>query len=83
MRRIFWLAMGVTIGVLVVRKLSAAAEAVKPNALAQRTGRGAANLTDQARLFLADVKAAMRQREHELREGVGLDVDPELSTKEI
>ncbi|WP_106849360.1 hypothetical protein [Blastococcus sp. Marseille-P5729] len=83
MRRIFWLSMGITIGVLVVRKLSAAADAVKPNALAERTGRGAANLADQARLFFADVRTAMRQREHELREGVGLDAGPEPSTKEI
>lgn len=83
MRRLFWLAMGITIGVLVVRKLSMAAEAMKPQALAQRTGRGAAGLADQARLFVADVKSAMHQREDELREGVGLDVEPESTTKEI
>ena len=83
MRRLFWLAMGVTIGVLVVRKLSAAADAMKPNALAQRTGRGAASLMDQARLFAADVKAAMLQREDELREGVGLDAAPDSTGKEI
>lgn len=82
MRGLFWLAMGVTIGVLVVRKLNSAAEAMKPNAIAQRTGRGAADLADQARSFAADVRAAMHQREIELREGAGLDAT-EASTKEI
>lgn len=83
MRRLFWLSMGITIGVLVVRRLSSAAAAVKPNALADRAGRGAANLLDQARGFSADVRASMRQREDELRESAGLDVVTPDSTKEI
>lgn len=83
MRRLFWLSMGITIGVLVVRRLSSAAEAMKPNALAQRTGRGAADIFDQARLFATDVKSAMRQREEELRAGAGLDAVENDPTKEI
>lgn len=83
MRRLFWLSMGITIGVLVVRKLTSAAEAMKPNALAQRTGRGAADVVEQARLFAADVRAAMRQRETELREGAGLDAVDTDPIKEI
>lgn len=83
MRRLFWLSMGVTIGVLIVRRLNSAAAAIKPNALAQRTGRGAADVVDQARLFAADVKTAMRQREEELREGAGLDVIDTEPIKEI
>ena len=34
MRRLFWLAMGITIGALVVRKLSRAADKLTPTALA-------------------------------------------------
>ena len=34
MRRLFWLAMGVTIGVMVVRKLSKAAERLTPRGMA-------------------------------------------------
>ncbi|WP_134323050.1 DUF6167 family protein [Cumulibacter soli] len=83
MRRLFWLSMGITIGVLVVRRLNAAAEAMKPNALAQRTGRGAADLMEQARLFARDVKSGMQQREVELREGAGLDVTGNDPIKEI
>lgn len=83
MRRLFWLSMGITIGVLVVRRLSAAADAMKPNALAERTGRGAADVVDAARLFAADVRSAMRQREEELRESAGLDVVVNDPTKEI
>ena len=33
MRRLFWLVMGITIGVLVVRKLSAAAEKMTPSGM--------------------------------------------------
>lgn len=83
MRRLFWLAMGVTIGVLVVRKLSTAAEAMKPEALAQRTGRGAANAVERLQQFAADVRIAMHQREDELRAGVGLDAEPPTTIKEI
>lgn len=83
MRRLFWLSMGVTIGVLVVRRLNSAAAAMKPNALAQRTGHRAADVVEQARQFAADVRAAMHQREEELRQGAGLDVMDTDPTKEI
>lgn len=83
MRRLFWLSMGVTLGVLVFRKMQETAAALRPQALAQRTGRGAADIGEQARRFAADVRSAMRQREHELREGVGLDVEPGATTGEI
>jgi hypothetical protein len=82
MRRLFWLSMGITIGVLLVRRLNSAAAAMKPNALAQRTGRGAADVLDQVRLFAADVRTAMQQREVELREGAGLDAVDLDPTKE-
>lgn len=75
MRRLFWLAMGITIGVMIVRKLQMAADALKPNSLAQRAGRGANSLSEAAVSFWADVKQASREREAELREGVGLDGD--------
>jgi len=38
MRRLFWLAMGITIGALVVRKLSAAAEKMTPRGIAGSIG---------------------------------------------
>jgi hypothetical protein len=73
MRRLFWLAMGVTIGALVVRKLSRAAERLTPRGLAESIGGGLAELSAAVREFGVEVGAAMRAREQELREATGLD----------
>jgi chromosome condensin MukBEF MukE localization factor len=73
MRRLFWLAMGITIGALVVRKVSRAAQRVNPQGMARGLGAGLANLTEAVRSFATDVRDAMGEREAELRAGVGLD----------
>jgi chromosome condensin MukBEF MukE localization factor len=73
MRRLFWLAMGVTIGALLVRKLSRAAERLTPRGMANGIGAGLAELADAIRDFGDDVRAAMRDREAQLRESTGLD----------
>ncbi|SHG65833.1 hypothetical protein SAMN05443575_2486 [Jatrophihabitans endophyticus] len=77
MRRLFWLAMGVTIGVLVVRKLSAVAERLTPRGMASGLGEGLAELSAAIRDFGTDVRAAMSEREAELRENTGMDGRPE------
>jgi hypothetical protein len=73
MRRLFWLAMGVTIGALVVRKLSRAAEKVTPAGIGASIAEGLRELADAIGDFGADVRAAMAERESELRAGTGLD----------
>jgi chromosome condensin MukBEF MukE localization factor len=73
MRRLFWLAMGVTVGALLVRKLSRAAERLTPRGMANGLGAGLAELADALREFTADVREAMREREAELRVATGLD----------
>ena len=73
MRRLFWLAMGVTIGALVVRKLSRAAEKVTPAGIGGSIAEGLRDLADAIGDFGADVRAAMAEREDELRTGTGLD----------
>jgi hypothetical protein len=73
MRRLFWLVMGVTIGALIVRKLSKAAERLTPRGMADGIGAGLRELADAIRDFNEDVRAAMREREAELRAGTGLD----------
>lgn len=73
MRRLFWLAMGVTIGALIVRKLSAAAQRLTPGGMADSLGTGLRELADSLRDFSTDVRAAMSEREAELRAGTGLD----------
>jgi hypothetical protein len=73
MRRLFWLAMGVTIGALVVRKLSRAAERLTPSGMAQGVAGALTDLAEAIRGFAADVREAMRDRETELRAATGLD----------
>jgi len=73
MRRLFWLAMGVTIGALVVRKLSRAAEKLTPQSMAAALVEGMRDLADAIGEFGADVRAAAAEREQELRTGTGLD----------
>jgi hypothetical protein len=73
MRRLFWLAMGVTIGALIVRKLSKAAEKLTPAGMAQGLSGALRELADAIGDFAADVRAAMSEREAELRRATGLD----------
>lgn len=79
MRRLFWLAMGVTIGALIVRKLSAAAQRLTPGGMADSVTAALRDLAESLREFSADVRTAMNERETELRAGTGLD--GELGTK--
>jgi hypothetical protein len=73
MRRLFWLAAGATIGVLVVRKLSRAAQRLTPQSLAADLGAGLSDLAASVREFAADVRAAASDREAQLRADTGLD----------
>jgi len=73
MRRLFWLAMGITIGALVVRKLSAAAGKLTPAGIGASIAEGLRDLADAIGDFGADVRDAMAEREQELRAGTGLD----------
>jgi len=68
-KRIFWLALGVTVGALVVRKLSSAAESLSPRGLSQSLQ----GLADAVRDFADEVRDGMAVREAELAEGTGID----------
>ena len=73
MRRLFWLAMGITIGALIVRKLSRAAEKLTPSGMAGGLVGALRDLADAIGEFGAEVRDAMHEREAELREATGLD----------
>jgi hypothetical protein len=73
MKRMFWLAMGITIGALIVRKLSAAAQRLTPGGLTDSLTAALRDLAESLRDFSHDVRAAMNEREAELRSGTGLD----------
>ena len=75
MRRLFWLSMGITIGVLVVRKLQNLVERLTPKGMATSLGQGLAELADALRDFAADVREAMEEREAQLRQATGMDGD--------
>lgn len=82
MRRIFWLALGATVGVLVVRKVTSTAKAYTPEGMAQ----GLAGIGDGLREMAAVVKESMAQRDAELRLALGVDegaMDPETAQQLI
>ena len=78
MRRLFWLGMGITIGVLVVRKLTSAAEKLTPQSIAGQLVEGLRDLADAIGDFGADIRAAAAEREQELRTALGLDGSHDL-----
>ncbi len=73
MRRVFWLAMGASIGALIVRKLSTAAQQLTPGNVLGNLAEGIRDLGAAVRDFTVEVREGMREREEELRDGVGLD----------
>ena len=77
MRRLFWLAMGATLGVLIFRKLARAAERMTPQGMASSVGAGLSDLAAALRDFAADVREAMSAQEAALRAAAGLDAGGE------
>jgi hypothetical protein len=69
MRRLFWVALGATAGVLIVRKLTRTAHAYTPAGLAE----GMSGLADAVRDFADQVGAGMAAREVELRDALGIE----------
>ncbi len=69
MRRLFWVTIGATAGVLVVRRLSAAADRFTPEGMS----RGLDGLGERFGAFADEVRAGMAEREVELRAALGLD----------
>jgi hypothetical protein len=65
-RRFFYIALGASVGVLAVRRVSAAAAQWQPDNVMHR-------LTIALEDFLADVREAAAEREDELRSSLGLD----------
>ena len=78
MRRAFWVALGATVGVLVVRKVTKAAEAYTPAGMS----RSIASLGEGLRELADAVREGMAEREQELRVALGVDtgtLDPEAA----
>ncbi len=71
--RLFYVALGATAGVLLVRKLTATANKLTPAGVQSGISGGLGNLADAIREFGANVREGMAEREDELRTGLGLD----------
>ncbi|HEX8496718.1 MAG TPA: DUF6167 family protein [Actinomycetales bacterium] len=69
MRRLFWVTMGATAGVLVMRKVTSTAKAYTPEGVAQ----GLSGLGEGLRELAAAVRESMAEREAELRLALGVD----------
>ena len=78
MRRLFWVALGATAGVLVVRKINQTAQAYTPEGI----GRSLGSLVDALRDAADAVREGMAEREQELRLALGVDageIDPQAA----
>jgi hypothetical protein len=68
LRRLFWFAIGVGFAIFVVTKVRGYLKKASPQALGNRV----TDATDSARDFATRVRAAMVEREAELRDELGL-----------
>ncbi|MCW2598530.1 MAG: hypothetical protein JWM02_359 [Frankiales bacterium] len=72
-RRLFYIALGATVGVLVVRKATRAADRFTPAGVQRGVTGALAGVADAIRDFGDEVRAGMAERETELRRELGLD----------
>lgn len=75
-RRLFWVSMGATAGVLVFRKVTATAKELTPAGIADRVSVSGGGLLDSVKEFFEDVRELARDREDELNVALGIDVPP-------
>ncbi len=76
MRRLFWLGLGATVGILVVRKVNQTVEAYSPAGVS----RSLSSVGDGLRELADVVREGMAEREAELRVALGVDagaLDPQ------
>ncbi len=71
-RRLFWFALGVGLALYVVNKVRSLLRRSSPEALVQRASGSVAGVGERAQDFAGRVRAAMAERETELRDTLGL-----------
>jgi hypothetical protein len=71
-RRFFWFALGAGLAIFVFVKIRQALSKAAPDAIGQRVADSAAGVGASARDFTERVRAAMAEREAELRDELGL-----------
>jgi len=71
MSRLFWLGVGVAVGVMVIRRVDRAARHLTPGGFAEDVGDALRELAGAVGSFGAEVRAGMAEREQELHRMVG------------
>jgi hypothetical protein len=69
-KRLFYLAVGVGVGVATVRKASRAAKKLTPSGLAGSAGGAVSGVGGAVRMFVNDVRVNMAERELQLHEAL-------------
>lgn len=72
-KRVFWIALGATVGVLVVTKASKTLRKYSPSGLAEGASGLTGSITGRFQDFADDVRAAAAEREFELYRVLGVD----------
>lgn len=94
MRRLFWLGVGVAVGVVVVRRVTRTAQAYTPAGIASSLTESAGGLVESLRSFVEDVRVGMAEREQEIHQAFAqgeafddqfadLREDPRIGDREI
>jgi hypothetical protein len=73
-KRVFWVALGATVGVLVVTKASKTLRKFSPAGIAESAGGLPGAISGKFQDFADDVRAAAAEREFELYRVLGVDV---------
>jgi hypothetical protein len=82
-RRLFYIALGATVGIVVVHRATRAAKRFTPAGMQQSVAGGLAGLSDALREFTAEMRVAMAEREQELRVTLGLDGSHDLVDTQV
>jgi hypothetical protein len=77
-RRLIYIAFGAAVGVLVVQRVTKAAQRFTPAGVQSSIAGSLSGLTDAFREFTAELTVAMAEREEELRSTLGLDGSHDL-----
>lgn len=71
-RRLFWILLGMLLGVWVLRRIDQVTHAARPGTVAERTGRRVGGTQARWHDAVAAGRDAARAREHELRDRYGV-----------
>jgi hypothetical protein len=72
-KRVFWVALGATVGIVVVNRAAKAAKKLAPGNLADSAGAVPGRLAAAWQDFAEDVRAAAAEREFDLYHTLGVD----------